>query len=141
MKSGLSVFVVFVGLFLFSGCKDANTGIVIPENVGKYPFASGSEWNYNYKTIVSFYDDHGQIVRDSVFEESNVAVRVFSLNDSLPNLPHLIKIETFSQTYPNAKGIIWYNQTDSALYWVAYNNTGAVPWVFPSKENNGIEVL
>ncbi|MDP1995365.1 MAG: hypothetical protein Q8K40_08990, partial [Ignavibacteria bacterium] len=63
MKSGLVLLLVFFSLLLVSGCKDAKTGIVIPETVAKYPFASGSEWNYNYTTIVSFYDDHGQIIR------------------------------------------------------------------------------
>ncbi len=136
MKSGLSVFVVFVSLLLYSGCKDAKTGIVIPENVGKYPFAKNNEWEY--KTVIKseYYNKYGGFDSTIIEELGNTIVRVISINQPLKSYDSLFIVESFEVKTPQWKSEHYYLNADSGLYGIAYNNAGVAQGVIPKKSSS-----
>lgn len=130
MKSGLIVFALFVGLLLFSGCKDAKTGIVIPETVAKYPTALNTEWEYETTTYVAKYDKNGNIGNDSLaWPISYSVVRITSVNDSIYGEENLLRFD-FGSNLEYSTGTHWYRNNDNTLEMVAYSGMER-NWVTP----------
>jgi len=141
MKSGLIIFVVFIGLLLFSGCKDAKTGIVIPESVEKYPTALNTEWEYETINCVAKYDEKGNLGVDSILQPiSYSTVKITSVSDSINEEKSLIRFDFFS-ALDNSISTSWYSNSDTAfqrIWATGYERD----WVTPKMRNsNGLTFI
>ncbi|MCK9426904.1 MAG: hypothetical protein M0Q21_12775 [Ignavibacteriaceae bacterium] len=136
MKSDLILFIMFVCLLLVSGCKDAKTGIVIPESVAKYPFAVSNEWEY--KTVIKseYYNKSGGFDSTIIEELGNTIVRVISSNQTLKSYNSLFRLESFEVKTPQWKSEHYYLNADSGLYGIAYSNAGVAQVVIPEKSSS-----
>lgn len=135
MKSGLVLLLVFFSLLLVSGCKDAKTGIVIPENVGKYPIALNTEWEYETINYVAKYDKNGNLGVDSVLQPISYAtVKITSVTDNINEEKGLIRFDCLS-TLDSSKSSRWYRNSDSAFQMI-WTSGFERDWVTPKMRNS-----
>lgn len=140
MKSGLVLLLVFFSLLLVSGCKDAKTGIVIPETVGKYPTALNTEWEYETTTYLAKYDNFGNLSADTLYEPiSYTTLKITSINDSINEEKNLVRFD-YSSDQEYSSGIRWYRNSDSALERIAYSGNER-DWVTPKIQKSNARVF
>jgi len=122
---------LLIGIFVFiSGCKDPKTGIVIPEQVEKYPTALNSEWEYESTIFIAKYDNHGNLGADSLLKPIAYSlVKITAVNDSTYGEKNLIRFD-FGSNLEYSTGTHWYRNNDNALEMVAYSGMERY-WVTP----------
>ncbi|MFA6978979.1 MAG: hypothetical protein WC209_06600 [Ignavibacteriaceae bacterium] len=110
--------VIFISL-LISACKDPKTGIVIPENVEKYPTMLNTEWEYETASYVAKYDKNGNLGADSlIWQISRSVVKIISVNDSIYGEKNLVQFGSNSnQGYITKK---WYRNGEKSFELIAY---------------------
>ena len=130
MKRVILLCLLFETFVFVSGCKDAKTGIVIPEQVEKYPTTLNSEWEYETASYVAKYDKNGNIGNDSLaWPISYSVVRITSVNDSIYGEKNLLRFD-FGSNLEYSTGTHWYRNNDNALEMVAYSGMER-NWVTP----------
>lgn len=120
MKSAFAFsMIIFVFVFI-SGCKDPKTGIIIPEQVEKYPTALNTEWEYETASYVAKYDKNGNLGADSLaWPTSRSIVRIPSIHDSVYGETNLIRFD-FGSNSEYSSGTHWYRNNDHSLEFIAY---------------------
>lgn len=122
MKGRVFLLAVCTGLLLVNGCKESTSGIQLQNTSQKYPFTQNAEWTYDQYLYWGVYNTHKEIISDSLYKSATTIVKVINMDDSLPGLPHLVKVNK-SATYVSSPTVYhqtnWYSSTDSALYLVA----------------------
>jgi len=140
MKARVFLLSVFVSSLLLWGCKENKTGIVIPENVEKYPTALNTEWEYETTTYIAKYDDNGNRGRDSLaWPISKSLVRITSMQDSVYSETNLIRFN-FGANSEYSSGIHWYRNNDHSFELIAYSGHERER-VTPIKKRNSLEFL
>lgn len=140
MKSGFILLIVFVGLFLIPGCKDTKTGIVIPEQVEKYPTALNTEWEYETTTYLAKYDNSGNLGTDSLYKPiSYTTLKITSINDSINEEKNLVRFD-FTSNQEYSSGSRWYRNSDSSFERIAYSGNER-DWITPKIKKSNSEIF
>lgn len=128
------IFFIISILFLFVSCENiVNEGDI--NSSQKYPSQVGREWEYNTIIKVEYYDTLGGFDSTSVEDLGNTIVRIVKDKDSVGAYSNLILFEDFDLTTPQNIHKIWYLNTDSGFYAIAYWNAGASQPVVPKQGN------
>jgi len=141
MKLGFILFIAFAGLLFILGCKDAKTGIVIPETVEKYPTTLNTEWEYETASYVAKYDKNGNLGIDSLLQPMTYSIlKISSVNDSVNGERNLIR---FDFSYKSGVSVVknWYRNSDNTFERIASSGYSEV-WVTPKlKKSDPIHFL
>ncbi len=94
----------------------------------------GSAWTYRWH--VEQYASDGSMVWDTT---SHYIVVVSAINQSVGPYQGCVLLEARDRDNPAGTAQIWYAQTSERLTEVAYRTSGAVPIIFPKRENSGAQ--
>ena len=118
-------------LLIVSGCDNSTP----PQNIIKYPANKGNQWEYHTTWEIEYYDQHGKIDSTETLDMGNTIVKIASTNDFIPvsvsGMNNLIRFESFDSATPNNVQIIWYSNSDSGFYEIAYLNAGSSKPILP----------
>lgn len=120
------------------GCETL-TDYTIPTN--KYPTNIGKEWEYNSTWYFEYYDSTGHI--DSVVTQDlgNTIVRIVYDNASIGHYNNVICFESFDLDSNLNISTIWYVNSDSGFYGVAYSAPGVAQPLLPKQNLTRLNVL
>ena len=118
-------------LLIVSGCDNSTP----PQNIIRYPAKKGNQWEYHTTWKFEYYDQHGKVDSTKTLDMGNTIVKIASTNDSIPvsvsGMNKLIRFESFDSATPNNVQIIWYSNSDSGFYEIAYLNAGSSKPILP----------
>lgn len=122
-------------IILFTACeKSVNSGDI--PNYSKYPVELNKEWEYNTIFKLDFYDSTGHIDSTEIMDLGNTICKITNLNDSLGNYSNLVLFEEYDVATPQFVHKLWYLNSDSGLYAIAYANPGSSQIIVPKMNFN-----
>jgi hypothetical protein len=130
--------IIFSALTYIFGCETLND-FSIPTN--KYPTNLGKEWEYNSIWYFEYYDSTGHI--DSVVTQDlgNTIVRIVNDHEFINSYDNAILFESFDLNTPQYVGKIWYVNSDSGFFSIAYSDPGVTQPVLPKRKITRTDVL
>lgn len=123
--------------YLF-GCETL-TEYTIPIN--KYPASLGKEWEYSTIWRFEYYDSTGNI--DSLVSQGleNTIVRIVNDRELIISYENAILFESFDINSPQYVGKVWYVNSDTGFYGIAYSNPGSMQPVLPKRNPTRSDIL
>ncbi|MCL6495121.1 MAG: hypothetical protein K6T54_10140 [Ignavibacterium sp.] len=126
------LFFILPIFLLFIACeKVVNTGNL--PIYSKYPTQLNTEWEYNTIVMFEYYDSTGQFDSSSVMDLGNTICKISRINDSITNFKKLILFEEFDVATPDNIHRMWYINSDSGFYAIAYSNPGTSNFIIPKQ--------
>ena len=122
--------IVFIGIILFSGisCNDSAVNTPLPE-ITTIPFIASSSYKYTWKLVeLDSLDD------TITFQIDTIRLRIISTNVNIGTDSNLILLEAQSVNRNIGVTKVWYKQYVDSLLEIAYENAGAVPTIFPKRQ-------
>lgn len=135
MKTGevmSKLFFILPILFLFIACEKVVNSGNFPI-YSKYPTQLNTEWEFNTIMMFEYYDSTGNIDSSSVMDLGNTICKISSINDSITNFKKLILFEEFDVATPDNIHRMWYINSDSGFYAIAYSNPGTSKFSIPKQ--------
>jgi len=132
------LFFILSMIILFSGCEEL-VNIDTPSQ--KYPSQVGQEWEYNTMWKHEYYDQSGNINIASLENLGNTVVRMTKINERLGTYNNLILFESFEVNTPQNIQRMWYSNSETGFFALAYSNPGASQPVFPKQSIMTFEQL
>jgi hypothetical protein len=132
------IFLSFSVLICFVGCEQLEN-ISELDTSYNYPTQVGQEWEYNTMWKSEFYDQSGNIDSASFLNMGNTIVRITKENERVGNYNNLILFEAYEINTPQNIHRIWYSNSDTGFFAIAYSNPGAVQPVLPKLTNSSFE--
>jgi hypothetical protein len=130
----ISIIIFFLGCEQLENISELNTS-------HKYPSQVGQEWEYNTMWKSEYYDQSGGINIASLENLGNTVVRITKVNERLGTYNNLILFESFEVNTPQNIQRMWYSNSDTGLFAIAYSNPGASQPVFPKQSIMSFEQL
>ncbi|WP_337872394.1 hypothetical protein [Ignavibacterium sp.] len=126
------LFFILPSLILLISCDEAvNTGNI--SVYPKYPTLLRTVWEYNTIMKYEYYDSTGNIDSSSVIDLGNTICTISSINDSITNFKKLILFEEFDVATPDYIHRMWYINSGSGFYAIAYSNPGTSNLIIPKQ--------
>ncbi len=124
-------FLFLLLLISYGGCNELGPGFGIKSPGNTYPTNLYSEWEYNTKYTIQYYDSIGNIIDTETIELGNSVVRVTKTSDTVGTYKNLIKFESYDVSTPWNKGYNWYSNNESEFLIIAYLNAGSAQSITP----------
>jgi hypothetical protein len=125
-------------IIFFLGCEQLEN-ISELDTSHKYPTQVGQEWEYNTIWKSEFYDQSGNLDSSSFLDMGNTIVRITKEDEIMGNYNNLILFESFEVNTPQNIQRMWYSNSDTGFFAIAYSNPGAAQPVLPKLTNSNFE--
>lgn len=109
--------------------------------IQKYPAKVGHEWEYHTTWKFEYYDSTGRIDSTSILDLGRTIVRVIKENEVVGGYSNLICFESFDVLTSNNIHKMWYLNSDSGFYAIAYQNPGVSQPITPKQVLKNIEQI
>lgn len=125
-------------IIFFLGCEQLEN-ISELDTTHKYPTQVGREWEYSTTWKSEFYDQSGNLDSSSFLNMGNTIVRITKANEIMGNYNNLILFESFEVNTPQNIQRMWYSNSDTGFFAIAYSNASASRWVLPKRLHSELD--
>ncbi len=134
------IFLLLPFILLFFGCEQLEN-ITEFDPSQRYPIKVGHEWEYNTTWKFEFYDQSGNVDSSSSINLGNTIVRIVSDKERLGNYNNLVLFESYEVVVssPQNSQKIWYLESDTGFFAIAYSNPGASQPVVPKQNYSDLD--
>lgn len=135
MKSYKIYFVLLIGAVILSACSEKSSNPIDPPH---YPVDMNSTLEYETRLFIQYYDSTGNLFDPETIFTDYALVQVLNSNDTLDNYTNLYSLISFEKNFPANNTRIWYLDSDSGFYAIAYSSTGTFHNVLPKQGGNTV---